>query len=591
MRKPRHPEWIIPMTSALRNRLARSLYAFRRAERGNVAIMFAIAIVPILGLVGAAVDYSRANSARTSMQAALDATALMISREAAGLSEEQIKTRAQAYFDSLYNHSDASIAPLDIQYTPNSGNGATVAVNTSGSIQTAFMKVAGFPTISFGSSASTTWGAARLRVALVLDTTGSMADAGKIASLKTATKDLLAQLQAVESKPGDVYVSIIPFSKNVNLGGTTNYSASWIDWTDWEAEPAVLDTSKSGSKPSNWYKTNSGSSCPLTTSQGTVCATSTQGSSTTSTVPSSGNYKSLICPSVDTGRKTSTKIGIIYNGCYNSWTQCVGAACTCTSTDTSVCSCTGSGSSKTCKTKSGYYEHTWRPGTDVTYTPTLAVDKNGNPYATPPHSTWQGCVTDRGATSAPSGDYDRVVTAPTPAVAASLFPAEQNSYCPPATVSGLSNDWTTMAAQVNDLAPLGATNQPIGLVWGWQSLVGGGPLVSPPKEDNYRYTDAIVLMSDGLNTLNRWYGNGSSTNTSVDKRMYESATLGTCANVKAAGITVYSIHVNTDGDPMSQLLKNCASDPSKFWMVTSGGALGSVFNQIASQLSMLRLTH
>ena len=66
-------------------------------------------------------------------------------------------------------------------------------------------------------------------------------------------------------------------------------------------------------------------------------------------------------------------------------------------------------------------------------------------------------------------------------------------------------------------------------------------------------------MSDGLNTLDRWYGNGSSTETSVDKRMNESSTLGTCANIKAAGITIYTVHVNTDGDPMSTLLKNCAS--------------------------------
>jgi Flp pilus assembly protein TadG len=577
------------MITLFRNPFARAIRAFPRAEHGNVAIMFAFALVPIIGLVGAAVDYSRANSARSALQSALDATALMISREAAGLTEDQIKTRAQGYFDALYN-SDASINPLDIVYTPNSGNGATVAVKARGSLPTTFMKVAGFPTIDFGSNATTTWGAARLRVALALDTTGSMADAGKIDALKTATKDLLAQLKSAESKPGDVYVSIIPFSKNVNLG-SANYSASWIDWTDWEAEPTILKSSK----PSNWYRVGSGDSCPLNNnSHGVRCATSVQSASTTSTVPSSGNFKGLICPSNDTGRQDSTKIGIIYNGCYNSWTECVGAACSCTNTDTSVCGCTGSGSSKTCKIKkSGYYEHTWRPTTSATYTPPLAV-KDGIPYATPPHSTWNGCVTDRGTSSAPSNDYDRKVDAPTSALA-SKYPAEQNSYCSPEVV-GLNNNWATMKAQVDNLYPLGATNQPIGLVWGWQSLVGGGPLVSPPKEDNYEYIDAIVLMSDGLNTLNRWYGNGSTTNTLVDARM--SGTAGTCANIKAQkdpktgkpAFTIYTIHVNTDGDPMSQLLKDCASSPDKFWMVTSGGALGAVFNQIATELSKLRLT-
>ena len=64
----------------------------------------------------------------------------------------------------------------------------------------------------------------RLRVALALDTTGSMGDDGKIDALKTATKNLLKQLKAAATKDGDVYVSIIPFSKDVNVG-KSNYQA------------------------------------------------------------------------------------------------------------------------------------------------------------------------------------------------------------------------------------------------------------------------------------------------------------------------------------------------------------------------------
>ena len=55
------------------------------------------------------------------------------------------------------------------------------------------------------------WGNTRLRVALVLDNTGSMADDGKMAALKTATNSLLTQLKTAASNNGDVYVSIIPF--------------------------------------------------------------------------------------------------------------------------------------------------------------------------------------------------------------------------------------------------------------------------------------------------------------------------------------------------------------------------------------------
>jgi len=37
------------------------LSRFLQDRRGNVAPIFAIAVIPIIGLVGAAVDYSRAN--------------------------------------------------------------------------------------------------------------------------------------------------------------------------------------------------------------------------------------------------------------------------------------------------------------------------------------------------------------------------------------------------------------------------------------------------------------------------------------------------------------------------------------------------
>jgi len=54
-------------------------------------------------------------------------------------------------------------------------------------------------------------------------------------------------------------------------------------------------------------------------------------------------------------------------------------------------------------------------------------------------------------------------------------------------------------------------------------------------------------------------------------------------------VTIYTIHVNTDGDPMSTLLQNCASGPDKFWMVTSASGIGTVFQQIGTNLTKLRV--
>ena len=86
----------------LRNQVSR----FGAAERGNVMITFALAMVPIIGLVGAAVDYSRGNSDKAAMQSAVDSTALMLSREAANLTQAQLNTRATDIFKALLHRPD-----------------------------------------------------------------------------------------------------------------------------------------------------------------------------------------------------------------------------------------------------------------------------------------------------------------------------------------------------------------------------------------------------------------------------------------------------------------------------------------------------
>ena len=62
--------------SSLFTGLRRCLTAFRSDRRGNLAIIFGFAMLPLIGLVGAGVDYSRAARVQTFLQAAADAAAL-----------------------------------------------------------------------------------------------------------------------------------------------------------------------------------------------------------------------------------------------------------------------------------------------------------------------------------------------------------------------------------------------------------------------------------------------------------------------------------------------------------------------------------
>jgi Flp pilus assembly protein TadG len=558
---------------SLTGKLNARLLAFKSECRGNVSMIFALAIIPIIGAVGAAVDYSHASSVRTSMQAAVDATALMLSKNAATLTTSQLSTQATNYFNAMFTRTDATNVVLTPSYT--TSGGSQIVFTATASVATNFMGLFGISSIPVSASSTVKWGNARLRVALVLDNTGSMSSAGKLTALKTATNNLLTQLQSAATQNGDVYVSIIPFVKDVTVDPSANYNAAWIDWTDWEAEPQILDTNKGGAKPSNWAQIGPGSSCPFTSSTyGFSCVASAGSSSTVSKIPSSGTTNGFICPGQDGGNKISWKSGIKYNGCYTSVSATgtsTGSSAACPSNSSSYvsCSCSGSGSSKKCTWT--YYDHVWR----------------GTTAAAPDHSTWNGNITDRGSWSGPStGNYDTNVTTPTTSNTATLFPAEQYAY-PIQSMMPLNYDWASMKTLVNNMVANGSTNQNIGLVLGWQSLVGGGPFPTPPAMDpNYKYQQVIILLTDGLNTQDRWYGNGSATATQVDTRQQM-----TCNNVKAAGITLYTVQVNTDGDPTSTLLQNCASSSDKFFLLTSSSQIVTTFNQIGTALSNLRIAN
>jgi len=57
---------------------SRLLRRFGGDRRGNIAVTFTFSLVPIVAGVGAAVDYSHANSVKAALQASLDATLLRI---------------------------------------------------------------------------------------------------------------------------------------------------------------------------------------------------------------------------------------------------------------------------------------------------------------------------------------------------------------------------------------------------------------------------------------------------------------------------------------------------------------------------------
>src|SRR5436305_6887971 len=180
---------------ALFDRLCRTAREFRTANCANVTVTFALATVPIIGFVGAAVDYSHANAVKAALQAAADSTALMMSKTAATLTNTQIQSQATAYFTALFTRPEAT--GLQVTATYSTTNGSQILIYATANVKTDFMNLIGLgiPTMQVAADSQVKWGNTRMRVALVLDNTGSMDDDGKMPALITATKTLLTQLQ------------------------------------------------------------------------------------------------------------------------------------------------------------------------------------------------------------------------------------------------------------------------------------------------------------------------------------------------------------------------------------------------------------
>ena len=227
------------------------LRRFARSRRGNVAMIYGLALVPLALAAGGGLDYARAVVVRNSMTEALDAAALAVG-STPGLSTAQMQTLAQQYFNANYHESSDYGTPSALTVSP---SGQSFVVSTSDTMPTTMLKMVGINTMTVDASSTVVWGQLKIWVALVLDNTGSMSDTdytglSKLSALKSASHQLLTMLQGASTTPGDVRVSITPFARDVMIGA--GYSASnWLSYTDFTAAP-----------PTPSQSVGPGSSCP-----------------------------------------------------------------------------------------------------------------------------------------------------------------------------------------------------------------------------------------------------------------------------------------------------------------------------------------
>jgi Flp pilus assembly protein TadG len=194
---------------SLLHHIAARFQQIRIAQHGNVAIIFALSLIPLIGVVGAAIDYSRANSARTDMQAALDATALMLAKNTGvpGWQQAQLNSTAQTTFNALFNRPE--VQNVNIASTYNATPPATVSVSGSATLNSVFMGgvlsmlgTSNATTMKISASATSTYGSPQtLQLNIVFDSSASMIVGATPADVTLITNWVKKHWNSV--KPGD----------------------------------------------------------------------------------------------------------------------------------------------------------------------------------------------------------------------------------------------------------------------------------------------------------------------------------------------------------------------------------------------------
>ena len=205
-------------TTASSRRLAGK---FSGNESGNVAILFALFLVPMLVAVGLAVDGLRALNAATTTSSALDAAALAAARAMAdgNLSDDDVTDVATRYFEAnTQGDGKVSYSSHDaLEVTTNRTTGeVTVAVNTH--VPTTLGQIAHVEKFSMRREATALAGIGEIEVGLMLDVTGSMNRRGKLGALKRATADLVEIVIPEDGNSDRVRIALAPYSTQVNMG-------------------------------------------------------------------------------------------------------------------------------------------------------------------------------------------------------------------------------------------------------------------------------------------------------------------------------------------------------------------------------------
>ncbi|MEL7480340.1 MAG: VWA domain-containing protein [Pseudomonadota bacterium] len=195
-----------------------TLRRFRDARDGTTAVVFVLCLLPMILVIGLSLDVNRAQSAKISLAAATDATAIAGVRALLDdtKTDADVQAIAQDYFraniDSIHEDIICSTAPQILVDREQ----RSVEVISDCTIPTTFTALVGHEAFHINGRGRALRSRNRLEVALMLDLSGSMRGQ-KLEDLKDASNSAIDIL--LDPDLGDdVRIGLAPYSWSVNAG-------------------------------------------------------------------------------------------------------------------------------------------------------------------------------------------------------------------------------------------------------------------------------------------------------------------------------------------------------------------------------------
>ncbi|HRQ60476.1 MAG TPA: pilus assembly protein TadG-related protein [Alphaproteobacteria bacterium] len=498
----------------------------------SILTLFAIAGPVVIGSAGMALDMSQAYLVRERLSHALDAAALA----AAALAS----TDEQAAYAKLQAFMNANYPPEKLGATYNlhmDVDGDFVNVSANADYDTFFLWILGIEEITVYTETTVQKEVQGLEVVMVLDNTGSMAEDNNIQALKEAARNFINILFAATSNPNAIKIGMVPYSNAVRVGrygiGQTPSGAQYNGGASFVTLPSGLSYTTNHDHSTGWY------GCVTEHKASGYSAGATHVSNSYGQLWRSGSNWSGHGWNPGSSSNDPYDYDVLdeYQGPWDIYMYgkviTNGNSCSGSGYSSSRCS-NCSGSSGNCQSNYCYCR-----------------------YSTP------------------------------------------NNGCPYANVVPLTSDQAYLLSQVDpdngaepdDMEPHGNTLGNIGMAWGARVLSPEPPFTEAEPWDNHIWRKAIVMMTDGVNTDDStysayWFSNKNQMNTTKFNNRF----LETCEALKEKGVIVYTVTFGNGVGSAKSYYEDCATSASKYFDAPTQGELVRAFEQIANELSNLRIT-